>query len=38
MLEQQGLWLALACAGLAIIYGIFSARWILAQPTGNERM
>ena len=38
MLEQQGLWLALACAGLAIIYGIFSARWILARPAGNERM
>ncbi|MGY1530273.1 sodium-translocating pyrophosphatase [Luteimonas sp. A649] len=38
MLEQQALWLALACAGLAIVYGIFSARWILAQPAGNERM
>ncbi|MEN1929073.1 sodium-translocating pyrophosphatase [Luteimonas sp. MJ250] len=38
MLEQQALWLALACAGLAIIYGIVSARWILAQPAGNERM
>ena len=38
MLEQQALWLALACAGLAIVYGIFSARWILARPAGNERM
>ena len=38
MLEQYGLWLALVCAGLAIVYGIFSARWILAQPAGNERM
>ena len=38
MLEQQGLWLALACAGLAIVYGIFSARWILARPAGNDRM
>ncbi|GGJ98597.1 sodium-translocating pyrophosphatase [Luteimonas terricola] len=38
MLEQQALWLALACAGLAIAYGIFSARWILARPTGSERM
>src|SRR5690554_1630277 len=38
MLEQQGLWLALACAGLAILYGIVSARWILARPAGNERM
>jgi K(+)-stimulated pyrophosphate-energized sodium pump len=38
MLEQQGLWLALACAGLAIVYGIVSARWILARPAGTERM
>ncbi|MBB5207909.1 sodium-translocating pyrophosphatase [Chiayiivirga flava] len=38
MLEQYGLWLALACAGLAIVYGIVSTRWILAQPAGNERM
>ena len=26
------------CAALAILYGIFSVRWILAQPAGNERM
>ena len=38
MFEQYGLQLALACAGLAIVYGILSARWIIAQPTGNERM
>ena len=38
MLEQQALWLALVCAGLAIVYGIVSARWILAQPAGDERM
>src|SRR5688500_13722707 len=38
MLEQHGLWLALVCAGLAIVYGIISTRWILAQPAGNERM
>ncbi len=38
MLEQYSLWLALASAGLAIIYGVFSARWILAQAAGNERM
>jgi len=29
---------ALACAAAAILYGIFSVRWILAKPTGNERM
>ncbi|SDD58663.1 sodium-translocating pyrophosphatase [Aquimonas voraii] len=38
MLQQYGLTLALACAALAILYGVFSTRWILAQPTGNERM
>ncbi len=38
MLEQYGLWLALGCAALAIVYGIVSARWIIAQPAGNERM
>ncbi|MCX7561941.1 sodium-translocating pyrophosphatase [Xanthomonadaceae bacterium XH05] len=38
MLEQYGLWLALGCAVLAILYGVVSTRWILAQPAGNERM
>ncbi len=38
MLEQYGLALALVCAVIAILYGIVSARWISAQPAGNERM
>ena len=38
MLEQHGLTLALICAAVAILYGIFSARWILRQPSGNPRM
>ncbi len=38
MLHDYGLWLALGCAALAIVYGIVSARWIIAQPAGNERM
>jgi len=38
MLEQHGLALALLCAVFAILYGIISARWILAQAAGNERM
>ena len=38
MLEQYGLILALVCAGFAILYGIVSARWIMARPAGNERM
>ena len=38
MLEQYGLWLALGCAVLAILYGVISTRWILAQAAGNERV
>lgn len=38
MLEQYGLILALGCAVIAILYGIVSARWISAQPAGNQRM
>ncbi|RYZ72678.1 MAG: sodium-translocating pyrophosphatase [Lysobacteraceae bacterium] len=37
-LEAWGLTLALVCAAVAIIYGIISARWVLKQPAGNERM
>jgi K(+)-stimulated pyrophosphate-energized sodium pump len=33
-----GLWFALACAVIAILYGAISINWILAQPTGNDRM
>ena len=29
---------ALACATAAIAYGIVSVKWILAKPSGNERM
>jgi K(+)-stimulated pyrophosphate-energized sodium pump len=29
---------ALACAALALLYGIWSITWIVAQPAGNERM
>jgi K(+)-stimulated pyrophosphate-energized sodium pump len=36
--EQYGFHIALACASIAIIYGIITTRWILSQPTGNERM
>src|ERR1700729_2021465 len=38
MLQQYGLWIALACAAVAILYGAFSVSWILAQSPGNERM
>ena len=33
-----GFMLALVCAGVAILYGIISIRWILALPAGSERM
>jgi len=29
---------ALACAAAAIIYGVVSIKWVLAKPTGNDRM
>ena len=35
---SDGLIFALACAVIAILYGAWSIRWILAQPNGNERM
>ena len=38
MLQQYGLWIVLACAVLAILYGALSVRWILAQSPGNARM
>ncbi|HOX72831.1 MAG TPA: sodium-translocating pyrophosphatase [Dokdonella sp.] len=38
MLQQHGLLFSLICAVLAILYGIWSIRWILAKPAGNERM
>jgi K(+)-stimulated pyrophosphate-energized sodium pump len=33
-----GLWLTLLCAVAAIVYGVVSIQWILAKPTGNDRM
>ena len=38
MFLENGLILALGAAALAIIYGLVTARWIMAQPAGNERM
>ena len=29
---------ALACAAAAILYGVVSIKWVLAKPTGNDRM
>ncbi|MBU6470279.1 MAG: sodium-translocating pyrophosphatase [Gammaproteobacteria bacterium] len=38
MTIEYGLWFALICGVLAILYGIVSVGWILKQPAGNERM
>jgi hypothetical protein len=38
LFQQYGLLIALICAVLAILYGVWSIRWILAKPAGNERM
>jgi K(+)-stimulated pyrophosphate-energized sodium pump len=35
---NAGLWFALACGVFALLYGGWSIKWILAQPTGNDRM
>src|SRR6266571_1946973 len=33
-----GLWFAIACAFIAIVYGVLQARWIVSLPAGNTRM
>jgi len=38
MLQQYGLWIALGCAVVAILYGVVSTGWIMKQSAGNERM
>ncbi len=38
MLAQYSLLLALACAALAIVYGLYTTRWILGQDAGNDKM
>ncbi len=35
---SQSLLFALACAVLALVYGGVTIKWVLAQPTGNDRM
>lgn len=33
-----GLWVSLLCAVVALVYGIVSIKWVLAKPTGTDRM
>ena len=35
---SAGIWFALLCAGAALVYGAISVKWILAKPSGNDRM
>ncbi|MBU4500668.1 MAG: sodium-translocating pyrophosphatase [Gammaproteobacteria bacterium] len=35
---NEGLMFALVAAGLALLYGIVSIKWIIGLPTGNDRM
>jgi len=35
---SEGLMFALVAAVLALVYGVMSIKWILALPTGNDRM
>src|SRR5690349_5208587 len=38
VIMSYGLLFALVCAIAGLVYGLYSIKWILAQPTGNERM
>ncbi|MGO9932108.1 MAG: sodium-translocating pyrophosphatase [Steroidobacteraceae bacterium] len=38
MTLDNALWLAIAAGVVAILFGVISVRWILAQPAGNARM
>ncbi len=38
MTSETALWVSLGAAALAVVYGLISARWVLARSAGNERM
>ncbi len=38
MSTDTALWLAIGASLLAVLYGALTARWVLKQPAGNERM
>ncbi|MGH8292081.1 MAG: sodium/proton-translocating pyrophosphatase, partial [Gammaproteobacteria bacterium] len=38
MTIEYGMWFAVICAIIGILYGVGAVGWILKLPTGNERM
>ena len=38
LLDQYGLWIAIGCALLAIVYGVATVGWVLKKSPGNARM
>ena len=38
MINEFALWIAISAGLLAVIYGMISTKWIIKQPTGNQRM
>ena len=38
MNNDLALWLPLAAAVVAILYGLWAARWVVSQPAGNDKM
>ena len=37
-MASSGLWFAVACGVIAVIYGLISRSWILGKDPGNPRM
>ncbi len=37
-LTDYGIIVALVCSGAAVVYGVLTARWLLAKSPGNEQM
>src|SRR5690606_7108910 len=37
-MNAVALWLSLGAAVVAVLYGLYSTRWVLAQSAGTERM
>ncbi len=38
MTNEMALWLSIGSGAIALAFGALSTRWILSQPTGNDRM